>query len=228
MPIVETRDVVKLYHLGKLTVRALNGVTLKVERGEFIAIMGRSGSGKSTLLNLVGCLDRPTGGAIYLNGVEVSRLRERDLPKIRRELVGFVFQSFNLVPTLTALENVTLPLKYARVPGKEARLRAIEMLEAVQMGERLRHRPQELSGGEQQRVAIARALINRPAVVMADEPTGEVDTQTALTILQLMKRLNESLGQTFLVVTHDLMVAEHAERVIRLEDGRIESDTQAA
>ncbi len=223
--VVETRDLVKLYRLGRQEVRALNGVTLRVGPGEFVAIVGRSGSGKSTLLNLIGCLDRPTSGSVFLDGVEVSRAPERDLPRIRREKVGFVFQHFNLVPTLTALENVVLPLRYSRVPRREARRRAVEVLEAVEMGHRLAHRPLELSGGEQQRVAIARALVNRPAVVLADEPTGELDTQTTAVIIALMKRLNESLGQTFLVVTHDTFVAGEAQRVVQMKDGRIESDT---
>lgn len=223
--VVETRDLVKLYRLGRQEVRALNGVTLRVGPGEFVAIVGRSGSGKSTLLNLIGCLDRPTSGAVFLDGVEVSRAPERDLPRIRREKVGFVFQHFNLVPTLTALENVVLPLRYSRVPRREARRRAAEVLEAVEMGHRLTHRPLELSGGEQQRVAIARALVNRPAVVLADEPTGELDTQTTAVIIALMKRLNESWGQTFLVVTHDTFVAGEAQRVVQMKDGRIESDT---
>lgn len=226
MPVVETRTIERVYRLGKQEVHALNGITLSVEPGEFIAIMGRSGSGKSTLLNVLGCLDRPSKGQVFLDGREVGQLPERLLPKVRREKVGFVFQQFNLIPTLTALENVVLPMKYARVPMGQARRRAVEMLEAVEMGERLSHRPLELSGGEQQRVAIARALVNRPAIVLADEPTGELDTQTAMTIVQLMKRLNESAGQTFLIVTHDSMVAEQARRTILLKDGRIEMDTR--
>lgn len=226
MAIVETRDLTKRYRLGKQEVHALNGVTLKVEPGEFVAIMGRSGSGKSTLLNLIGCLDRPTDGQVFLNGLEVSRARGRDLPWIRRHEVGFVFQHFNLIPTLNTLENVMLPLRYARLPKMEARRRAIEMLEAMEMERRLRHRPLELSGGEQQRVAIARALVHDPAIVLADEPTGDVDTQTAMAILGLMKRLNETHGQTFLIVTHDSMVGEQARRTIYLKDGRVESDTR--
>lgn len=225
MSIVETLDLVKVYRMGSQNVRALDGVTLNIEHGEFVAFMGRSGSGKSTLLNLIGCLDRPTSGAVLLDGVDVTKLPERALPKIRCSRIGFVFQHFNLIPTLTAQENVLLPLKYARISASEAPRRAIEMLEAVEIGHRLRHRPTELSGGEQQRVAIARALVNRPAVVLADEPTGEVDSQTAASIVALMKHLNETLGQTFLVVTHDPQVAESAKRVIRMKDGRIESDT---
>ena len=224
MAIVETRDLVKRYRLGTQEVDALNGVTLRVEQGEFIAVMGRSGSGKSTLLNLMGCLDRPTSGQVFLKGMQVSSAPERDLPKIRRELVGFVFQHFNLIPTLNALENVMLPLRYARLGASEARSRATEMLEAMEMEHRLNHRPLELSGGEQQRVAIARALVNQPSVVLADEPTGDVDTQTAMAIIGLMKRLNETQGQTFVVVTHDAMVAGHAQRVVQMKDGRIDSD----
>ncbi|MBI2935397.1 MAG: ABC transporter ATP-binding protein [Chloroflexi bacterium] len=226
MPVIETWDLVRVYRLGRQEVRALNGITLRVERGEFVAIMGRSGSGKSTLLNLVGCLDRPTTGSVSLDGVEVSRLPEKELPKVRREKVGFVFQQFNLIPTLTALGNVMLPLKYVGLPSRQARERAMETLEAVEIGQRFHHRPPELSGGEQQRVAIARALVNRPAIVLADEPTGELDTQTATTIIRLMKRLNETVGQTFLIVTHDSMVAESTQRIIRLKDGQVESDTK--
>jgi len=222
---METLELVKVHRLGKQEVRALDGVTLRAEQGEFIAIMGRSGSGKSTLLNLVGCLDRPTSGRVSLDGLEVTSLPEGRLPRIRREKVGFVFQNYNLIPSLTALENVVLPLKYARWSHDAARSRAEEMLQAVEMGHRLRHRPAELSGGEQQRVAIARALVNRPAILLADEPTGEVDSQTAMAIIGLMKRLNETLAQTFLIVTHDPLVAQQATRVIRLKDGRIESDS---
>ena len=225
MPIVETRELTKRYSLGNQKVHALNGVTLRAEHGEFIAIMGRSGSGKSTLLNLIGCLDRPTAGTVVLNGQEVSSVPERDLPRVRREEVGFVFQNFNLIPTFKAVDNVMLPLRYARLPTEEARQKAVEMLEAVDMGQRLNHRPSELSGGEQQRVAIARALVNRPSVVLADEPTGEVDTETAVGIIRLMKHLNETQGQTFLIVTHDSMVADHVTRLIRMKDGKIESDT---
>ena len=198
MPILETRDLEKHYRMGRQQVLALNGVTFRVDAGEFICIMGRSGSGKSTLLNLIGCLDRPTSGAVFHNGLEVSKSQRGELSKIRRDNVGFVFQQFNLIAALTAIENVMLPLKYAGVRGDGARRRAAELLEAVEMNHRLSHRPAELSGGEKQRVAIARALVNRPAIVLADEPTGEVDTETAMSIIGLMRHLNDVLGQTFL------------------------------
>lgn len=223
--LVRTIDLAKRYRLGGQDVRALNGVSLEIEAGEFVAIMGRSGSGKSTLLNLIGCLDTPDSGSVFLGGTEITRLSERELPRVRREKVAFVFQHFNLIPTLTALENVMLPLGYARVPRDEATRRTLEILDEVGMRERARHRPAELSGGEQQRVAIARALVNRPVVVLADEPTGELDSETALSVLGLMRRLNLTLGQTFLLVTHDPMVAGLCTRVIRLKDGRVESDT---
>jgi putative ABC transport system ATP-binding protein len=224
MPLLETFDIVKHYQLGKQVVCALNGVTLRIEPGAFVAIMGPSGSGKTTLLSMIGCLDRPSSGRIILDGIEVSGLAERDLHRVRRSAIGFVFQRFNLIPTLTALENVVLPLKYSRVPRREAVDRAREMLEAVQMAGRLEHRPVELSGGEQQRVAIARALVRRPSLVLADEPTGELDTDTGLRIIDLMKHFNDTMGQTIITVTHDPMLAQRAGRIIRLRDGRIEGE----
>ena len=225
MPVVETKDLVKLYRRGGQQVNALDGVTLSIQAGELIAIMGRSGSGKTTLLNLIGALDAPTSGFVRLGDVDLGSAPRKELPRIRREKVGFVFQHFNLIPTLTALENVLLPMKYARVPGSEARQRAMETMREVEMEHRLEHRPSELSGGEQQRVAIARALVNRPSVVLADEPTGEMDTQIAQNILRLMQRLNQAHGLTFLIVTHDPMVANHTRKIVRLKDGRIESIT---
>lgn len=224
-PAIQTRGLVKEYRMGKQTVRALRGVDLTVERGEFVALMGRSGSGKSTLMNMVGALDRPTSGTVLLDSVDLAAASERDLPQIRRSKVGFVFQHFNLIATLTALENVMLPLKYARVPRADAYSRAKALLESVEMGGRLDHRPAELSGGEQQRVAIARSLANRPAILLADEPTGEVDTQTAATVMGLIRDLNRRLGHTVIIVTHDPSVADYARRTIRLNDGLIESDT---
>ena len=222
--IVETRGLTKVYKMGASEVHALRGVDLTVEPGEFLSVMGRSGSGKSTLLNLIGCLDRPTSGVVILDGLEVTELPSRRLPAIRRQKIGFVFQQFNLLPTLTALENVMLPLRYAGVGGGERKRRAREMLEQVGLGDRLSHRPTELSGGEQQRVAIARALVTHPAIVLADEPTGEVDTQTAAEIIALMRRFNREAGQTFIIVTHDPLVAEATDRIIYLQDGMIERE----
>jgi putative ABC transport system ATP-binding protein len=222
--IVETKGLTRVYKMGASEVHALRGVDLTIEPGEFISVMGRSGSGKSTLLNLIGCLDRPTSGSVILDGLEVTRLPKRRLPAIRRQKIGFVFQQFNLLPTLTALENVMLPLRYAGVGGGERKQRAREMLEQVGLGDRLGHRPTELSGGEQQRVAVARALVAHPAIVLADEPTGEVDTQTAAEIIALLRRFNLEAGQTFVLVTHDPLVAEATDRVIHLQDGRIESE----
>ena len=222
--VIETKALVKEYQPGKQMVRALNHVDIAIRRGEFVALMGRSGSGKSTLLHLLGALDRPTSGTVLLEGIDVASAPEADLPKIRRGKVGFVFQHFNLIQTLTALENVMLPLKYARVPLAEAKIRAADLLKAVEMHSRVTHRPSELSGGEQQRVAIARSLANKPAVLLADEPTGELDTQTATTIMALILDLNQRLGHTVIIVTHDSIVAGYARRTVRLRDGAVESD----
>jgi putative ABC transport system ATP-binding protein len=219
--IVETVELTKIYKMGPSEIRALDGVNLAIEKGEFLSVMGRSGSGKSTLLNLIGCLDRPTSGTVILDGVEVTRLPKGKLPQIRREKVGFVFQQFNLIPTLTALENVELPLRYAGVSGGERRRRAKEALEQVGLGDRLGHRPMELSGGECQRIAIARAIVNWPAILLADEPTGELDTHTAAEIIDLMHELNREAGVTVVIVTHDPLVASRTDRIIYLSDGRI-------
>ena len=221
MAIVETHNLVKIYQMGLTEVRALQGVDLVVEKGEFLSVMGRSGSGKTTLLNLLGCLDRPTEGTVFINGVEVTTLPRRKLPRIRQQMVGFVFQQFNLLPSLTALENVMLPLRYSRVGRVKGRRRAMELLEQVGLGDRTSHRPAELSGGELQRVAVARALINRPAIVLADEPTGELDTHTAAEIMDLLHDLNQTQGQTFIVVTHDPGVAKKTDRTIYLSDGMV-------
>jgi putative ABC transport system ATP-binding protein len=214
--------------MGSEVVRALDGVDLVVERGSMVAIMGRSGSGKSTLLNILGGLDRPDEGQVVLDGVDITRLNGRALTRVRREKLGFVFQQFNLIPTLTALENVELPMRYARVPPGQRRQRALEALARVGLAHRAHHRPSQLSGGEQQRVAIARALVMRPALVLADEPTGELDSQTAAQVIELMEALNRELGQTFLIVTHDPGLARHCGRIIRMQDGRIISDEHAA
>ncbi|OQY22401.1 MAG: macrolide ABC transporter ATP-binding protein [Anaerolineaceae bacterium 4572_32.1] len=218
---VEARNLTKTYHRGLTEVRALRGVDMTVEEGEFLSVMGRSGSGKSTLLNLLGCLDRPTEGTVFINGVEVTALPRRKLPRIRQQMVGFVFQQFNLLPGLTALENVMLPLRYSHVSRAEGRRHAIELLEKAGLGDRYTHRPMEMSGGEQQRVAVARALINRPAIVLADEPTGELDTHTAAEIMTLLHNLNQTQGQTFIIVTHDPAAAEKTERTIYLSDGMV-------
>ncbi len=221
--IVEARELVKIYPMGKVEVQALRGVTLGIEAGAFISVMGPSGSGKSTLLNILGCMDRPSKGIILLDGVDLGKVKPRRLPKIRREKVGFVFQQYQLLSHLTALENVMLPLRYASVGGREARKRATAVLEQVGLGDRVHHRPTEMSGGQQQRVAIARALINRPAIVLADEPTGNLDTKSGDEILALMRELNAA-GQTFIVVTHDPHVADRTDRTIYLRDGVVESE----
>ncbi|NLE74271.1 MAG: ABC transporter ATP-binding protein [Actinobacteria bacterium] len=201
-------------------VQALRGVTLDIPRGAFYALMGPSGSGKSTLLNIIGSLDRPDTGTITLDGTDITAISPSELPDIRRRLIGFVFQGFNLIPTLNALENVALPLKYEGIRRRKAREHAVELLEKMGLGGRIHHRPNELSGGEQQRVAISRALIMNPPLILADEPTGEVDTATSETIMSLLSDLNEK-GQTIVVVTHDPFTASYAERVIRMRDGHI-------
>jgi putative ABC transport system ATP-binding protein len=223
MAIVEAQDLVKIYPMGATKVHALRGLSLTIEAGEFTSVMGPSGSGKSTLLNLVGCLDTPTEGTVVLDGVNVTRARRSRLPAIRREKVGFVFQQFNLLSHLTALENVMLPLRYAEVKRREARKRAEELLAHVGLGDRMKHRPLEMSGGEQQRVAVARALVNRPAIVLADEPTGELDSTNAAEIMALLRALNEE-GQTFVIVTHDPSVAAKTDRTIHLKDGHVDRE----
>jgi len=220
MTIVEARGLVKIYPMGTTEVRALRGLDMTVEAGDFMSVMGPSGSGKSTLLNLVGCLDTPTEGAVVLDGVDVTQARRSRLPSIRREKVGFVFQQFNLLGHLTALENVMLPLRYTDVRRREARRRAQELLEHVGLGDRMTHRPLEMSGGEQQRVAVARALVNRPAIILADEPTGELDTNTAVELIALLRALNQE-GQTFIIVTHDPRVTAQTDHTIYLQDGKV-------
>jgi putative ABC transport system ATP-binding protein len=219
--VVETRELTRIYRMGAAEVHALREVDLAIGRQEFVSIMGRSGSGKSTLLHLIGCLDRPSSGSVWLDGMEVTALPRRRLPAVRRQKVGFMFQEFNLLSHLTALENVLLPLRYSHLSSREGRGRAEHLLERVGLAERLTHRPIELSGGEQQRVALARCLINQPAIVLADEPTGEVDTHTAAEIVELLRELNRSEGQTFILVTHDPLVAEATERTVYLQDGQI-------
>ena len=223
MPILEATDLVKVYRRGASQVRAVDGVSLGVAAGEFMAIMGRSGSGKTTLLDLLGCLLRPTSGRLEIDGRSVIGASDDELAAIRRERIGFVFQEFNLIPTLTAIENVLLPLRYGP-PRRDGRARATELLEVVGLGARHDHRPTELSGGEQQRVAIARALVNEPAVILADEPTGELDSTTSETLVATLRGLNRERGVTIIIVTHDAGVAGATDRVVRLSDGRVVAD----
>jgi putative ABC transport system ATP-binding protein len=223
---IDVRDVTKTYDLGDVKVEALRGVSFTIRRGEYVAIMGPSGSGKSTLMNLLGCLDRPTTGAYFLDGSDVSTLGDDQLAAIRLKKLGFVFQGFNLLPRTTALKNVALPLFYAGINSRTRNATAADQLREVGLGDRMDHKPSELSGGQQQRVAIARALVNDPAVVLADEPTGNLDSQTSEEIMGLFHQLNDG-GRTIIMVTHDEDVASHARRIIRLRDGRIVSDQEA-
>ncbi len=222
--VIETRDLTKVYKMGEVEVHALRGATLTIDRGEVVSIMGPSGSGKSTMMNILGCLDRPTSGTYTLDGSEVSKMSSDELAVIRNRKVGFVFQSFNLLPRSTALSNVELPMRYAGVTsGRDERAKAA--LIAVGLGDRAHHRPTELSGGQQQRVAIARALINDPAIVMADEPTGNLDSKSGDEIMELILNLNKEKGTTIIIVTHDPKIAQMTQRVIRLSDGVVvESD----
>ena len=221
--VVRTVGLTRRYKMGDAFVDALRGVDLTIARGEFVALVGPSGSGKSTVLNLISGLDRPTSGQVWINGTELSASDERTLTRHRRQHVGFVFQSFNLLPRLTAEENVALPLMFSGVPEKERRTRARVLLEGVGLGPRLTHRPTQLSGGEQQRVAIARALVGQPALLLADEPTGNLDTAIGAEIMALLKELNQERELTLLVVTHDPEVAAFADRVVKLRDGQVES-----
>jgi putative ABC transport system ATP-binding protein len=221
--VVRTVGLTRRYKMGDARVDALRGVDLTIARGEFVALVGPSGSGKSTVLNLIGGLDQPTSGQVWINGTELSASDERTLTRHRRQHVGFVFQSFNLLPRLTAKENVALPLMFSGVPERERLDRAGELLERVGLGPRLTHRPTQLSGGEQQRVAIARALVGEPALLLADEPTGNLDSATGAEIMRLLKALNQERGLTLLVVTHDPEIAAFATRTVRLRDGKVDA-----
>jgi len=221
--VIVIRNLKREYVMGAETVRALRGVDLTIRRNEFVAIMGPSGSGKSTLMNLIGCLDTPTEGEYWLNGHRVSELNDNQLARIRNKEIGFVFQTFNLLPRATALQNVELPMVYAGMPSKQRQLAAKDALTRVGLAERMTHRPNELSGGQRQRVAIARALVNNPSILLADEPTGNLDSKTAEEILALFRRLHDE-GQTIILVTHEHDIAEHARRQVHLKDGVVERD----
>ena len=227
MALIETHDLWKSYEMGSETVHALRGVSISIERGEYVAIMGPSGSGKSTLMNLIGCLDTPSKGSYLLNGKQVSQMNDDELARIRNEEIGFVFQTFNLLPRATALHNVELPLIYAGVSGKDRSNRAEDALNKVELSDRKTHRPNQLSGGQRQRVAIARALVNNPSILLADEPTGNLDSKTGVEIMALFQRLHDG-GNTIILVTHEADVAAYAYRTIHIRDGQIENDVRRA
>lgn len=222
--VIRIGDLKKFYQLGSSQVKALNGVSLSICRNEYVAIMGPSGSGKSTLMNILGCLDTPSGGTYVLNGTDVSKMEDGELAQVRNREIGFVFQSFNLLPRYTSLENVALPLIYSGVPRSQREKRAMEALVSVGLEERMEHKPAELSGGQRQRVAVARALINNPSIILADEPTGNLDTKTSIDIMRLFEEIYKR-GNTVILVTHEEDIALHARRIIKLRDGVIESDT---
>ena len=227
MALIETVDLWKTYIMGSEEIHALRSVSIQIERGEYVAIMGPSGSGKSTLMNLIGCLDTPSRGSYLLNGKQVSQMNDNDLARIRNEEIGFVFQTFNLLPRATALHNVELPMVYAGVPSKDRTERAKQALEKVELTGRMTHKPNELSGGQRQRVAIARALVNNPSILLADEPTGNLDSKTGVEIMAVFKRLHDA-GNTIILVTHEPDIAAYAHRVIHIRDGQVEKDVQQA
>jgi putative ABC transport system ATP-binding protein len=226
-PVISIRDLVKTYHVGEVTVRALRGANLDVEAGEFVSVTGPSGSGKSTLMHIIGCLDRPTSGTYILDGKDVSRMTKDELAIIRNRKIGFVFQGFNLLSRTTALDNVELPMLYngaEKLKSADRHKRAMEALTAVGLGERFHHFPNQLSGGQQQRVAIARALVTRPTILLADEPTGNLDTRTSIEVMDIFQRLNVERGITVLLITHEMDIAEYGTRLVRFRDGKIQLD----
>ena len=225
MSVIKLENVVKIYKFGEFELKVLNNITVSIEKGEFVCIMGPSGSGKSTFMNIVGCLDTPTSGKYFLEGVDVSTFNLDELAEIRNRKIGFVFQQFNLLPRATALENVELPLIYAGVPAKERKQIALEVLSKVGLGERANHYPRQLSGGQQQRVAIARALVNNPSIMLADEPTGNLDSKASMEIMDIFKKLNEEHGLTTIIVTHEPDIAAFGKRQIRFLDGKIVYDS---
>lgn len=221
--IIQIKDITKFYQMGEITIKALNGLSLGIDSNEYVALMGPSGSGKSTLMNILGCLDTPTSGSYILNGTEVAEMTEDELAEVRNGEIGFVFQTFNLLPRLQAWENVAMPLVYAGISRSKRYDRAVELLDMVGLGDRTDHKPNELSGGQRQRVAIARALVNKPAIILADEPTGNLDTQTSHEIMDIFTNIHNN-GNTVILVTHEEDVAQNAHRIIRLRDGKMEKD----
>lgn len=221
--LIKLRKITRDFQLGSQTVKVLKGIDLDINKNEYVALMGPSGSGKSTLMNLLGCLDTPTGGEYWLNGKDVSKMSDNDLAEVRNTEIGFVFQTFNLLPRSTALENVSLPMVYAGKANSERTARATQVLTEVGLADRMDHRPNQLSGGQRQRVAVARALVNKPSIILADEPTGNLDSKTSVEIMNLFKDIH-ALGNTVILVTHEEEIAQHAKRIIRLRDGIIESD----